>query len=508
MKVDAVIKTWWNDLSFCSYCLRFLERNWTQENSNIIVLANADCQKVTDTWGFSARVRYFFLEPWPDGNQFQGYITLLADHFSDADLFAVFDSDTMLLEPMNLAMLTEQGKPILYYRPYQDGAPEHDAVPRRMWGPIMQHWLGVAPQADYMQRFPFVYRASTLRAVRRLVTGKTKKGLLESLYSPMPYNGPEDFAGHSFTWCEHNVISFYAALREPELYCFKDLTGPGLPPSWPVKQYWSWGWNESVMHELDAILASNYQPINVPKRTTASGWMVLAEDVRHGHSSLTAQADDIEVDVGGLPTHRFIAPYLKPGTVVLDVGAHIGNFTVPIMRAIGPAGLVLALEPHPGILPCLLHNVDKERRQNPAAAGCTILNYAAGAEDGILKLHCNPTNYASNTLLTNVFDCSVPAVDVKVVPLDAISDGGREISFVKIDVEGGEFQVLKGAQRLLKQHHPAIFMEFSENFLPLAGVTEEELFAFLRELGYSNFVPFPEDWIRAGHHAHDLLVTV
>jgi hypothetical protein len=51
-------------------------------------------------------------------------------------------------------------------------------------------------------------------------------------------------------------------------------------------------------------------------------------------------------------------------------------------------------------------------------------------------------------------------------------------------------------------------MEFSENFMPLAGISEEQLFDFLRELGYSNFVPFPEEWIRAGHHAHDLLVTV
>jgi FkbM family methyltransferase len=505
MRCDVVIKTWYNDLSFCSYALRFLERNWTQSDSLIIVLANADCQEVTSTWGFSRRVKYYFVDPWPDGNQFQGYLTLLADHFSDADLFAVFDSDTMLLEPMDLSMLTEDGKPILYYLPYRDGAPEAEAVPRRMWAPIMERWLGVIPRADYMQRFPFVYRASTLAAVRRRITDQTRRGLRDSLYSSTVYQGPQSFGTHPFKFCEHNVIGFYAALFETDSYVLKNLRGAGLPASWPVKQYWSWGWSADVRDELDRILASGYKPEAVPKRLTPSGWMVLAEDVRDGHSSLTAQADNIEVDVGGLRTQGFIFPYLKPGTVALDVGAHIGNFTVPIMRALGPEGLVLAFEPHPGIFPCLFHNVQKERRGNPYAADCKLFEQAVGAEDGILKLHCNPGNYASNTLLDNVFDCSVPAADVKVVTLDTVSED-LEISFIKIDVEGGEYNVLRGARKLLNRWHPIIFMEFSENFLPLTGITEEQLLAYLREQGYSRFVPFPEDWVRQGHHPHDLLV--
>jgi Methyltransferase FkbM domain len=99
----------------------------------------------------------------------------------------------------------------------------------------------------------------------------------------------------------------------------------------------------------------------------------------------------------------------------------------------------------------------------------------------------------------------VPALDVKVVPLDALNTAGRRISFIKIDVEGGEFQVLKGSQRLLKEHHPVLFFEFSENFMPLAGISEEQLFNFLRELGYQRFIPFPQTWVDAGHHAHDVL---
>src|SRR5260370_4306806 len=118
MRCDVLIKTWWNDLCWVSYALRFLERNWLEPNSQIIVLAEPNCREVIQRWGFTSRVKYFYCHPWPDGNQFQNYLTLLADHFSDAELFAVFDSDTMLLEPMRALDQMQDDKPIIYFRPY------------------------------------------------------------------------------------------------------------------------------------------------------------------------------------------------------------------------------------------------------------------------------------------------------------------------------------------------------------------------------------------------------
>ena len=70
LSCDVIVKTWYNDLSFCSYALRFLERNWIEPDSHIVVLANEDCKAVTSTWGFSDRVKYHFFKPWPDFNQF------------------------------------------------------------------------------------------------------------------------------------------------------------------------------------------------------------------------------------------------------------------------------------------------------------------------------------------------------------------------------------------------------------------------------------------------------
>src|SRR4029077_3831173 len=368
-----------------------------------------------------------------------------------------------------LADLTVDGKPIIWFNPYDDNdtSPQR-TVPRQMWAPIMERWLGVKPQADYMQRFPFVYWASSLRAVRRLITAKTGVGVLESLYSAVPYQ-PASFFSHPFKFCEHNVISFYCALHEQDRYTLRDVHGPAKPPN--VRQYHSWSqWNLETQRQLEHVLSEGYAPDKIPTKKTAQGWTIIKDDVLDGHSSLVERFGRIDIDVGALPTHEFIRPYLLPGSVVIDVGGHVGNFTIPMMRALGKDGLVLAYEPHPSIFSCLQANVAKERAENLEAADCIMQQVALGPAAGLQKLYCNPTNCASNTLLEGILSWP-PTVEVQVETLDesiqALGLAGRNICFVKIDVEGGELGVLRGAGALLNRYHPALFMEPSENFFPI-----------------------------------------
>jgi hypothetical protein len=250
-RTDILLKTWWNDLAFCSYALHFLEKNWVEPNSNIIVLADNNCYPVIKDWGFSERVKYYYVAPWPDGNQFQVYLTFLADHFSDADLICVMDSDCMLLEPMRASDKMVEGKPILCYEPLEDMVKNPGrTLAANLWFPIMEHWLGERPQADYMSRFPFIYWTDTIRAVRRLVTNKTRIGFLEALYSDAPFK-PETFVQHPFKMCEHNVLGFYAQLHEPERYHFQ----PVSKQEWPVHQYHSWTqWSLETQAQLDKLL--------------------------------------------------------------------------------------------------------------------------------------------------------------------------------------------------------------------------------------------------------------
>ena len=252
MRTDIVIKTWWNDLSFCSYCLRFLERHWKDADSDFLVLANRNCQSVCKDWRFTSRVKYFYMDPWPDGNQFQDYITFLADHFSDADLFAFMDSDCILTSPMRAADKMKYGKPIIVYEPVAEMLKNPDRVAaHNLWFPIMDRWLGQWPTADYMCRFPMIYWAETIRGVRRLVTQKTGLGLMEALYSDTPYD-TKRFFQHPFRMTEHNVLGFYAFLHEYERYYFEPMS----ERQWPVRQYHSWTqWSSDRQNEFESMLA-------------------------------------------------------------------------------------------------------------------------------------------------------------------------------------------------------------------------------------------------------------
>jgi len=251
MRTDVIVKTWWNDLSFCSYCLRFLEKNWQEPNSEIIVLANTDCQKVCQDWRFSDRVRYYYLHPWPDGNQFQCYLKFLPDNFSDADVLASIDYDCILTEPMRASDKMSDNKPIICYEPLSEMVKNPGRIMAiNLWFPIMEYWLGQQPEADYMCRFPLMYRADTIRAVRRLITRKSGVGLPEALYSDVPFR-PENFPQHPFKMCEHNVLGFSAYLHQRDRYEF----APMAEASWPVRQYHSWTqWSAERQTELESIL--------------------------------------------------------------------------------------------------------------------------------------------------------------------------------------------------------------------------------------------------------------
>jgi hypothetical protein len=258
VRCDVLIKSWWNDLSFLSYSLKFLERNWREPDSKIIVLANSDCQSVIETWGFSRKwFQFYYVDPWPDGNQFQCYLTLLYDHFSDAELFACFDSDTMLVRPMQLSDRMMDDRPVIYYEPHMGNLADDRVVAHRLWFPLMEYWVGQKPKADYMFAFPFIYRADTIRAVRRLITAKTGKGVLESLYSAVPFD-PAKFLDHPFRFCEHNIISFFAATHELDRYFLRNIDeiSDAERAHWPVKQYHSWSqWNAETQAELDKMLS-------------------------------------------------------------------------------------------------------------------------------------------------------------------------------------------------------------------------------------------------------------
>ena len=135
---------------------------------------------------------------------------------------------------------------------------------------------------------------------------------------------------------------------------------------------------------------------------------------------------------------------------MLDIGAHIGDHTIIASKRVGANGKVIAIEADPSNFEMLNRNIELNRLEN-----ITTMNYAAFSKETKLKLYLPAgdifTKY--NTIMSNWIWVKPEDkyVEVNANTLDNLLQqiGIKQVNWIKIDVEGAEFEVLKGAHDLL-----------------------------------------------------------
>ena len=152
----------------------------------------------------------------------------------------------------------------------------------------------------------------------------------------------------------------------------------------------------------------------------------------------------------------------KQGDIVVDIGAHIGLYTIISSKRVGTNGKVVAIEADPGNFEMLNRNIKLNQLTNVIP-----LNYAVYSKETKIKLYLPSgesgfTKY--NTIMSDWVNTKDKFVEVNANTLDYLlqSKGIREeeVNWIKIDVEGAEFEVLKGATNVLsKSKDIALLME-------------------------------------------------
>jgi FkbM family methyltransferase len=167
---------------------------------------------------------------------------------------------------------------------------------------------------------------------------------------------------------------------------------------------------------------------------------------------------------------------LKPNSNVIDVGCNRGSILQEILR-LSPEGKHYAFEPIPR-----LHKLLTSRFPQVKCHQIALSDKKGEIE---FSYFTKMDGFSGLLQRTDVVTTEkVEKLKVKTDTLDAIIPANLKIDLIKIDVEGAEYLVLKGSEKLLKKYQPVIIFECGLGGLPLYGHTPFEIFTFLSDLGF------------------------
>lgn len=156
--------------------------------------------------------------------------------------------------------------------------------------------------------------------------------------------------------------------------------------------------------------------------------------------------------------------------IALDVGAHVGTWTVELPRHFTH---VHAFEPIISNWIALAYNLEQRN-----VSSDKVTPWLVAVADKMAN--CRPTGIMNATMSSHIDPGK--GGRVPVIALDEICWG--KVSLIKIDVEGCEWHVLKGAERLLEFHHPTLVIEWKEHRLNKHGDYMPQIEALLEHHGY------------------------
>ena len=174
------------------------------------------------------------------------------------------------------------------------------------------------------------------------------------------------------------------------------------------------------------------------------------------------------------PEFERMNSWVAEGDWVLDIGANLGIFSCRLSKLVGATGRVIAFEPVPETFRFLVHN----SRLFPFP-NITFINMAVSSKCGVVVMQVPLTGAGipASALASIREDQSdgAPGQSIVCMPLDQMAFP-QKISFVKIDVEGHEFQVISGMRELIRKDRPRFVIE---------GHDEQIRKFFVDELGYT-----------------------
>ncbi len=179
---------------------------------------------------------------------------------------------------------------------------------------------------------------------------------------------------------------------------------------------------------------------------------------------------------------------LSPGMVVLDVGANVGEISIVAAHRVGASGQVFAFEP----LSSARGELEKNLELNPGVAveiapvGLSDKVRTADVFTNMAADDAGAVNHGLASLYPQVIGVRRPAEKIELTTLDTWAEEANpeRIDLIKVDVEGEELPVLKGAAGTLRKFRPKLIVEVQRETCESAGYSTDDILKFLGQFRY------------------------
>ena len=177
---------------------------------------------------------------------------------------------------------------------------------------------------------------------------------------------------------------------------------------------------------------------------------------------------------------NLVKKVIKPGWTVIDVGANFGWYSIHFSQLVGQNGKVFVFEPVPETYEELNSNIKLNSSQN-----IKVFNFALGNKDGSISFGVPAFDGGSGA--SSEFLKYSKRIRTTMRQLDDVmkEQNINKVDFIKVDIEGGELNMLKGAEKLLEHFRPKILIEIVDIHCQRFGHSPVDVYQFLINKGYN-----------------------